>query len=105
MDTVVSARAGLASPYRGIERAQARNPCHPVRPCIELRAGLRHGRDLQYQVQRITPAPGALIRLNGHTVLLDALRAGDAIVILGQAQPRAGQLNSFLAHAITARRK
>jgi hypothetical protein len=52
---------------------------------------------------RIMPAPGALIRLNGKAARLDALREGDNVVILGQAQPGAG--NRFVAHAITARRK
>ena len=52
---------------------------------------------------RVTPAPGALIRLNGKSAPLDALSAGDSVVILGQAEPGAGA--PFLAHAITARRK
>jgi hypothetical protein len=51
----------------------------------------------------VVPAPGALIRLNGKTAPLDALEAGDSVVILGQAQ--AGRPGRFLAHAITARRK
>ena len=51
----------------------------------------------------VTPAPGALIRLNGKTARVDMLQAGDSVVILGQAQPGAG--GRFLAHAITARRK
>jgi hypothetical protein len=50
---------------------------------------------------RVTPAPGALIRLNGKAAKLDALLPNDQVVILGQAQPRSG----FLAHAITAKRK
>jgi len=50
---------------------------------------------------RVSPAPGALIRLNGKTARLDALQVDDQVVILGQAQPRGG----FLAHAITAKRK
>jgi hypothetical protein len=50
---------------------------------------------------RVTPAPGALIRLNGKAAKLDALAPNDQVVILGQAQGRGG----FLAHAITARRK
>ena len=54
---------------------------------------------------RVTPAPGALIRLNGKTAKLDALRAEDSVVILGQAQRTRPPSNSFLAHAITARRK
>ena len=54
---------------------------------------------------RITPAPGALIRLNGKTAKLDALHVGDTLVILGQAQLRPGSGNRFIAHAITARRK
>jgi hypothetical protein len=53
----------------------------------------------------IVPAAGALIRLNGKAAGLDALRVGDSVVILGQAQARQGPLNRFLAHAITARRK
>jgi hypothetical protein len=53
---------------------------------------------------RVAPAP-ALIRLNGRAARLDALRAGDTLVVLGQAQPREGSVNPFLAHAITARRK
>ena len=55
---------------------------------------------------RVAPAPGALIRLSGKAAKLEALQAGDKVVILGQAQPRQrGQLgNRFLAHAITARR-
>ena len=51
----------------------------------------------------VQPAPGALIRLNGKTARLDALQAGDGVVILGQAQPRPGL--TFLAHAITAKAK
>jgi len=51
----------------------------------------------------VIPTPGALIRLNGKAARLDALQAGDTVVILGQAQ--AGPGNPFLAHAITARRK
>ena len=51
----------------------------------------------------VVPAPGALIRLNGKTARLEALQAGDSVVILGQAQ--AGRAGRFLAHAITARRK
>jgi hypothetical protein len=50
---------------------------------------------------RVTPAPGALIRLNGRGAHLDELKAGDTVVILGQAQPK----QQFLAHAITAHRK
>jgi hypothetical protein len=50
----------------------------------------------------VEPAPGALIRLNGKAARLDALQPGDGVVILGQAQPGAGQ--HFLAHAITAKR-
>jgi hypothetical protein len=51
---------------------------------------------------RITPLPGALIRLNGKTARLDALQPGDRVVILGQLQTGPG--NRFLAHAITVRR-
>jgi hypothetical protein len=51
----------------------------------------------------VVPAPGALIRLNGKAAPLEALQAGDNVVILGQAQ--AGRPGRFLAHAITARRK
>jgi hypothetical protein len=51
----------------------------------------------------VVPAPGALIRLNGKPARLEALQAGDSVVILGQAQ--AGRPGRFLAHAITARRK
>jgi hypothetical protein len=51
---------------------------------------------------RVEPVPGALIRLNGKTVKLDALQPDDKVVILGQLQPRN---SGFLAHAITARRK
>jgi len=51
----------------------------------------------------VIPTPGALIRLNGKAARLDALQAGDTVVILGQAQ--AGPGNPFLEHAITARRK
>jgi hypothetical protein len=51
---------------------------------------------------RVTPVPGALIRLNGKTVPLDQLAPGDTVVILGQAQPGGGL--RFTAHAITARR-
>jgi hypothetical protein len=54
---------------------------------------------------RVTPAPGALIRLNGKAAKLETLQAGDALVILGQAQAGPGPGNRFLAHAITARRK
>jgi hypothetical protein len=53
---------------------------------------------------RISPAAGALIRLNGRTARLDALRTGDSVVILGQAQVGQGP-GRFIAHAITARRK
>ncbi|MGI9145523.1 MAG: hypothetical protein ACR2IK_03075 [Chloroflexota bacterium] len=53
---------------------------------------------------RVTPAPGALIRLNGKAAHLDALSVGDTLVILGQAQPKEGPLYRFFAHAITARR-
>ena len=59
--------------------------------------GITRGREL-----RVEPVPGALIRLNGKTVKLDALQSDDKVVILGQLQPRNG---GFLAHAITARRK
>jgi hypothetical protein len=52
----------------------------------------------------ITPAPGALLRLNGRATRLDGLLPGDTVVILGQAQSGGGG-NRFLAHAITARRK
>lgn len=55
------------------------------------------------RVWRVSPASGALIRLNGKSAKLDALIAGDKVVILGQAQ--LGQGNRFVAHAITARRK
>jgi hypothetical protein len=51
---------------------------------------------------RVSPVPGALIRLNGKTVPLEQLQPGDSVVILGQAQ--AGSNTRFLAHAITARR-
>ncbi len=51
----------------------------------------------------VIPAPGALIRLNGKPARLDALQAGDNVVILGQAQPGPGA--RFLAHAITAKSK
>jgi hypothetical protein len=51
---------------------------------------------------RVTPAPGALIRLNGKSSKLDALQPDDKVVVLGQAQPRNG---IFVAHAIAARRK
>ncbi len=54
---------------------------------------------------RVSPTPGALIRLNGKAARLDTLHVGDTVVILGQAQPRDGPLYRFLAHAITARRK
>jgi hypothetical protein len=50
---------------------------------------------------RVTPAPGALIRLNGRAARLDALQPGDTVLLLGQAQAR----QNFVAHAITARRK
>jgi hypothetical protein len=53
----------------------------------------------------VTPAPGALIRLNGKAARLDALHVGDTVVILGQAQAREGAVFGFLSHAITARRK
>jgi len=54
---------------------------------------------------RVSPAPGALIRLNGKAARLDQLAPGDQVVILGQAQPGQGQGPRFQAHAITARRK
>jgi hypothetical protein len=41
--------------------------------------------------------------LNGKTAKLDALQAGDGVLILGQAQPGPGL--RFLAHAITAKTK
>jgi hypothetical protein len=53
------------------------------------------------RVWHVEPAPGALIRLNGKAARLDALQAGEGVVILGQAQPGPGQ--RFLAHAITAK--
>jgi hypothetical protein len=52
---------------------------------------------------RVFPSQGALIRLNGKAAPLDALHAGDNLVILGQ--PEQGPGNRILAHAITARRK
>ena len=52
---------------------------------------------------QVEPAAGALIRLNGKTVRLDALKVNDGVVILGQAQPGPGA--HFLAHAITAKSK
>ena len=55
------------------------------------------------RVWHVTPASGALIRLNGKAAKLDALTTGDKVVILGQAQ--LGQGSRFVAHAITARRK
>jgi hypothetical protein len=54
---------------------------------------------------RVAPAAGALIRLNGKAAKLDALHAGDVVVILGQAQAGQGSGTRFVAHAITARRK
>jgi hypothetical protein len=51
---------------------------------------------------RVIPDSGALIRLNGKTVKLDALQTNDQVAILGQVQVRNG---GFVAHAITARRK
>jgi hypothetical protein len=54
---------------------------------------------------RIFPAAGALIRVNGKPAKLDALHAGDTLVVLGQAQLGPGSANRFVAHAITARRK
>ncbi|MBV9547027.1 MAG: hypothetical protein JOY61_21880 [Chloroflexi bacterium] len=54
------------------------------------------------RVWRVEPAQGALIRLNGKTTPLDTLAAGDAVVILGQAESGPG--GRFLAHAVTARR-
>ena len=62
-------------------------------------------RKLSHASFSVVPAPGALIRLNGKTVKLDALHAGDTLVILGQAQFAPGSGNRFMAHAITARRK
>jgi hypothetical protein len=52
---------------------------------------------------RVSPAPGALIRLNGKPAHIDGLQVGDNVLILGQAQPGPG--SPFLAHAITARRR
>jgi hypothetical protein len=54
---------------------------------------------------RVSPAPGALIRLNGKAAKLETLQAGDTVVILGQAQAGQRQGLRFLAHAITAKRK
>jgi hypothetical protein len=51
----------------------------------------------------VVPAPGALIRVNGKPAKLDALQAGQKVVILGQAQPGPGA--RFLAHAVTAKTK
>ena len=51
----------------------------------------------------VTPAPGALIRLNGKTAKLENLQVGQSVVILGQAQSGPGA--RFLAHAITAKSK
>jgi hypothetical protein len=53
----------------------------------------------------VVPAQGALIRLNGKASPLQGLQAGDTVVILGQAQLTRGQPATFLAHAITARRR
>jgi hypothetical protein len=50
---------------------------------------------------RVSPLPGALIKLNGRAAKLDGLQAGDRVVILGQVQDR----ERFVAHAITARRR
>jgi hypothetical protein len=57
--------------------------------------------NLRGQEWRVTPAPGALLRLNGKATKLEAIQPGDRVVVLGQAQSRA----NFTAHAITARRK
>jgi hypothetical protein len=50
---------------------------------------------------RVTPFPGALIRLNNRQLAFDAIQVGDRVVILGQQQDR----ESFKAHAITVRRR
>jgi hypothetical protein len=51
---------------------------------------------------RVIPDVGALIRLNGKAIKLEALQTNDQVAIIGQVQVRNG---GFLAHAITARRK
>jgi hypothetical protein len=50
--------------------------------------------------QRIVPAPGALIRLNGKAAKLDALAAGDQVTVFGQSQGR----ERFMAQVVLARR-
>jgi len=71
-----------------------------------IRAVLRDGLDVLGAGGRewhVTPVPGALIRLNGKAARFDSLEAGDTVVILGQAPSGPG--NTFVAHAITARRR
>lgn len=54
---------------------------------------------------RVTPFPGALIRLNGKTVKLNDLKPGDTVVVLGQqVSTTSPNTPRFEAHAITARR-
>jgi ribosomal protein L19 len=54
---------------------------------------------------RVTPFPGALIRLNGKTVKMEDLQPGDTVVVLGQQVTTASPSTPrFQAHAITARR-
>jgi hypothetical protein len=95
------ARAG--SPTTPTPASQRVNPERSVSGKIKNVAGdglqivTNAGREL-----RVSPFPGALIRLNGKTVPLEQLQPGDSVVILGQAQ--AGSNTRFLAHAITARR-
>lgn len=89
----------------------AQQPARPtagVRPERSLAGTVREVQPDSISIQgvggrtwRVEPAPGALIRLNGKAAKLDALQAGDTVVILGQAQ--AGPGARFLAHAITAK--
>jgi hypothetical protein len=90
-----TATAGLASGPVSPERYLA-GTVRTVTPDV-VAVQATGGREWQ-----VSPAPGALIRLDGKTVRLDQLEPGDMVVILGQAQRPAGR---FLAHAITAKTK
>ena len=95
--TTAEPPAAAATPVLGPERSVAGS----IRDVLPDGALVVQG--VGGRVWRVAPAQGALIRLNGKTAALDALHAGDNLVILGQAE--AGPGNRFLAHAITARRK
>jgi hypothetical protein len=94
---ILPRRAAAADAPLGPERSVA-GTIREVRSDGELMVQGVGGR-----MWRVTPGSGALIRLNGKPAKLEALTAGDKVVVLGQAQ--LGQGGRFVAHAITARRK